>query len=129
MGWLQKEGLLTDRRVVLTESQQSALDELAEVVENTLLAAVRLGSVVIVTNAVSGWVEQSCETFMPSLSALISSFAIISARSRYEQHGIFAPSVWKCRAISDQVMDFSASHLGEQLSVISLGDAVYEQEA
>merc|ERR1712217_66467 len=63
------------------------------------------------------------------MGALISNITVISARSLYEQHGILAPCVWKCRAINDLVFDFSAGHLEQQLSVISVGDGSSEQNA
>ncbi|CAK0904836.1 unnamed protein product, partial [Prorocentrum cordatum] len=69
-----------------TEHFQRPLRELQREGEALLKLAMKLGNVVIVTNAVHPWVETSCRNFLPSLLPLLESLPIIYARSVYETH-------------------------------------------
>mmetsp|Transcript_58387 Transcript_58387/g.156078 ORF Transcript_58387/g.156078 Transcript_58387/m.156078 type:complete len:294 (+) Transcript_58387:3-884(+) len=69
-----------------TEHFQRPLRELQRECEALLTMAIKLGNVVIVTNAVHPWVETSCRNFLPSLLPLVSSLPIIYARSVYETY-------------------------------------------
>lgn len=57
-------------------------------VEVLLKMSMKLGTVVIVTNAMDPWVETSCRNFLPSLLPLVSSLPVIYARSIFEQQGV-----------------------------------------
>ncbi|CAJ1460208.1 unnamed protein product [Effrenium voratum] len=70
-----------------TEKYQKPLRELQASVEVLLKMAMKLGTVVIVTNAMDPWVETSCRNFLPSLLPLVSSLPVIYARSIFEQQG------------------------------------------
>eukprot|EP00929_Paragymnodinium_shiwhaense_P097270 TRINITY_DN5900_c0_g1_i1.p1 TRINITY_DN5900_c0_g1~~TRINITY_DN5900_c0_g1_i1.p1 ORF type:complete len:345 (-),score=46.92 TRINITY_DN5900_c0_g1_i1:114-1079(-) len=67
------------------------LKELEVHVEATLKLAMKLGKVVIVTNAMDPWVETSCKNFLPSLMPLVEQLPIIYARSVYEGHTLDSP--------------------------------------
>lgn len=130
--WLREQGLLeTEARV--TPEQGEQLQALADSVALTLEAAKRRGGVAIVTNAEQGWVEMSCEAIMPSLQAHLEGVRIVSARSRYEKHGIFAPTTWKCLAFEELVGEFYSafdqSGVTLRRNIASLGDAEHEMEA
>ncbi|CAJ1384808.1 unnamed protein product [Effrenium voratum] len=71
-----------------TEKYQKPLRELQASVEVLLKMAMKLGTVVIVTNAMDPWVETSCRNFLPSLLPLVSSLPVIYARSIFEQQGV-----------------------------------------
>lgn len=60
------------------------LKELSKIVEATLVLAMKMGKVVIVTNAMEPWVEASCRNFMPSVMHIVSQIPIIYARSIYD---------------------------------------------
>jgi len=66
------------------EKYQRPLRELSRYVESVLKLAVKLGNVVIVTNAVEPWVETSCRNFLPSILPIVSGLPVIYARSIFE---------------------------------------------
>ncbi|CAE7653043.1 unnamed protein product [Symbiodinium sp. CCMP2456] len=70
------------------EKYQKPLRELQAAVEVLLKLAMKLGTVVIVTNAMDPWVETSCRNFLPSLLPLVSTLPVIYARSIFEQQGV-----------------------------------------
>mmetsp|Transcript_43184 Transcript_43184/g.122149 ORF Transcript_43184/g.122149 Transcript_43184/m.122149 type:complete len:319 (-) Transcript_43184:339-1295(-) len=66
------------------EKFQRPLRELQVNCEALLKFAMKLGTVIIVTNAMEPWVETSCRNFLPGLMPLISELPVIYARSIYE---------------------------------------------
>lgn len=66
------------------EKYQRPLQALQKEVEATLKLAMKLGKVVIVTNAMDPWVETSCRNFLPQLVPIVMTLPIIYARSVYE---------------------------------------------
>lgn len=88
------------------------------------------GRVVIVTNAVEGWVQDSCSRLMPSLAPTLAQLTIISARSAYEPLGIPSPTEWKTMAFLAEVQAFRQD-VGDQrcCSVLSIGDSIHEHSA
>eukprot|EP00440_Ansanella_granifera_P029981 gb/GFBE01032571.1/.p1 GENE.gb/GFBE01032571.1/~~gb/GFBE01032571.1/.p1 ORF type:complete len:318 (+),score=77.26 gb/GFBE01032571.1/:1-954(+) len=71
-----------------TEKFQRPLRELQAVGEALLRFAMKLGTVIIVTNAMDPWVETSCRNFLPALLPLVSQLPVIYARSIYEAQGL-----------------------------------------
>lgn len=70
------------------EKYQRPLRELQVAGEALLRFAMKLGSVIIVTNAMDPWVETSCRNFLPGLLPLVSQLPVVYARSIYEQQGV-----------------------------------------
>lgn len=70
------------------ERFQKPLAELAVQVEATLKLAMKMGKVIIVTNAMEPWVETSCRNFMPSILPMVVDLPVIYARSIYDSHGL-----------------------------------------
>jgi len=101
---------------------------LSMVVGPLLLEAAQLGRVVIVTNGTQGWVEGSCEWFMPKLVPLISQLTVISAQERYGDMFSSKPIEWKRRTFRD-VLDAETRPLGRIRNLISIGDGLAEQMA
>jgi len=128
--WLGEQGLL-DSEQPPSEEQASRLQLVAEEASATLRAARARGNVVVVTNAGEGWVELSCRMYMPALLPLVQNLEVISARTAYEEGGIYAPTDWKCRAFAQKLTNFySTDHACYQRqNVISLGDSMYERKA
>jgi hypothetical protein len=62
------------------------LQELQKHVEATLKLAMKMGKVIIVTNAMEPWVETSCRNFLPQLVPLVMHLPIIYARSIFDNH-------------------------------------------
>jgi hypothetical protein len=127
--WISLQGLGLGVDQVATADQQSQLDVVAESAEETLTHAQQFGSVVLVTNAETGWIEMSCWKFLPSLYRRISDFKILSARSKYEQNGVTSPFEWKSRAFTAEIDGYFASSRTVRRNVISFGDSAHEREA
>jgi len=70
------------------EKFQRPLQELQKHVEATLKLALKMGKVVIVTNAMDPWVETSCRNFLPLLVPIVSQIPVIYARSVFETAGL-----------------------------------------
>lgn len=70
------------------EKIQRPLRDLQAIVETLLRFAMKLGNVIIVTNAMDPWVETSCRNFLPQLLPLVSSLPVVYARSIYESQGV-----------------------------------------
>lgn len=122
--WLELEGLF----VAAASAEQTAqLLQLSERVDVTLNAAKQRGKVVIITNALQGWVEQSCSQFMPALLHHLQDIDVISARSSFEH--VAQHVEWKCMAFADQVKAFYGTSVTQRRNLISLGDALHEQRA
>lgn len=68
------------------EKFQRPLRELQKQVEATLKLAMKMGKVIIVTNAMEPWVETSCRNFLPSLVPIVMQIPVIYARSIFDTH-------------------------------------------
>jgi len=138
--WIEKQGLSLDGPSPSAE-QELQLQLMAEHVKQTLQAAKAFGEVILVTNAESGWVELSCQKWMPGLSDSLQDVRTLSARSTYEQWGIVQPSEWKYLAFQQELARFCqdkspASGEADAMAasvrcrnVISIGDSPFEREA
>jgi len=123
--WILEQGLLADGAIISAD-QEAHLEKLANQVSSTLQIAMGLGKVIIITNAQQGWIEQSCTTFTPSLTSLLRTIDMVSARSSYEHYTKVA-SEWKRMAFANEVDLFYGS--GQQRNILSIGDALHEQQA
>merc|ERR1711865_1101537 len=83
--WVQKHGLRVDDESELNDTQRQELSEVADKAMETMRIAKQLGTVVLVTNAERGWIELSCQKFMPSLAASLEGVNLLSARTTYER--------------------------------------------
>lgn len=99
-----------------------------------LRRAVELGDVCIVTNAGTGWCEQSAARFLPGVAVFLRKHAIkiVSARSRYETQMASEPCEWKVHTFRDEVNSLtcesgkgaSSAETPEPLHVVVVGDAL-----
>ena len=113
-----------------TPELREILEEYSEIVHQTLVEARKLGKVIILTNAETGWIELTSQKFTPSLSALFESFPLISARSLYEPLGITSPFQWKLRAFERVIREHCAKMDANSLQhIISFGDSIHERDA
>lgn len=127
--WLGKQGLLGQTTSISAE-QRVLLESMAACARKTLEMAKQLGRVVIITNAVSGWVEMSCAMFMPSLSFLLHEMDIVYARSDFGSHAPEHPAEWKRLAFASELNLFHTQLGLEQWhNIICLGDSLHEHEA
>mmetsp|Transcript_44804 Transcript_44804/g.87789 ORF Transcript_44804/g.87789 Transcript_44804/m.87789 type:complete len:279 (+) Transcript_44804:67-903(+) len=87
----------------LPQHFQIIFDELCKCAEKLLTEASKHGEVVIITNAMEGWVEYSAERFVPKLLPVLKGIKIISARSRYEEFFPKKSLCWKAAAFAHEV--------------------------
>lgn len=127
--WMVQQRLLCATMPPSNE-QKTQLQRMADCTRIALQRAFAVGKVVIVTNAVHGWVETSCARFMPSIVNLLHTIEIISAQSKYEGFAQ-APSEWKALAFAHEIGTFCSSKGADQQqhNILSLGDAMYEVDA
>ncbi|KAF4038627.1 hypothetical protein GN244_ATG09152 [Phytophthora infestans] len=90
-----------DEAFEVPEECVRVLDELAQEVETFLNACLKLGTCYIVTNGLAGWVERSCERFLPNVMPLLEQMTIISARSNFECVYPDRPIEWKIAVYRD----------------------------
>ena len=99
-----------------------------------LVKAMQCGTVVIITNAVEGWVEFSAQRFMPRVAPLLAQICVVSARSTYEPMYPDNPLQWKVAAFEQlvgqtQPMNIVDTEENLMRSVISFGDSTHERDA
>ena len=127
--WMRKGGLST--RTLDEGPVNPAFLEAAELIsvelESLLLSARQLGRVFIVTNGTDGWVEMSCNLFMPRLLPLVTSFPIISAQERYNTY-YSSPVEWKRMTFRD-IVSADTRPVGNLRNFISIGDGMAEHIA
>ena len=84
------------------------------------------GRVYIITNAAEGWVEFSCNRFMPEVYPILSKIEIISARAKYESKFPGDVPKWKLYAFLETQSDLTN---GNMKNVVALGDSMMEMDA
>lgn len=113
---------------------ESQLRELESSVASLLTLAQQYGSVHVVTNAETGWVQLSAQKFMPGLVPYLSKVSILSARSTFEPIHPDAPLKWKFFAFQEKLSthysaEWKSLSRGGKKNVISFGDSHVEREA
>jgi hypothetical protein len=138
--WLANNDLRLDNVYMLKHEHRQELLELEKRVQLFLERAISLASsVFLVTNAETGWVELSCERFLPGIAALLPKVKVVSARSKYEENYPNQPCQWKVQAFREELCEFirlSNETMMETeggdakiANVISIGDSHHEREA
>lgn len=116
----QLQGAPLPREVVpvLKAIETSATDLLEQ--------ALGLGHTFIITNAASGWVEQSAFEHFSNLRPVLDRVHVVSARSRYESEYPNKVSLWKTKTFLDIQKQLGSEVIG---NLVSLGDSCFEMEA
>ncbi|CAE7294600.1 glmS [Symbiodinium natans] len=83
-----------------------------------------LGTVIIITNAIEGWVQHSADKYLPTLAKHLKDVEIVSARARFEDTFPDDPTQWKVEAFC-QVKENSQTIA----NLVALGDSTAEMEA
>ena len=130
--WLKEQGLTSTAladKFGITKEMVDACEEVAPHVERVIKKAQDYGKVFIITNGTHGWVEKSCEVFMPSIRNLVLSLPIISAADLYRYFSK-DPISWKRMTFRRDLLDraFGGMPRANRV-VISIGDGYAEQEA
>jgi hypothetical protein len=131
--WIQSQGLRLDEGSEVSDWQREQLSEVAEAAAETLRIAKKHGTVILITNAERGWIELSCQKFLPMLYPCIESLKVVSARTTYESPQYCSPLDWKLQAFEHELVSiFGAEALHDprkQKNMLSLGDGMHEREA
>mmetsp|Transcript_99020 Transcript_99020/g.171619 ORF Transcript_99020/g.171619 Transcript_99020/m.171619 type:complete len:272 (-) Transcript_99020:70-885(-) len=127
--WVHEQGLRLDGDSCVTDAQQEELAKLARLAAETLRLAKELGTVVLVTNAERGWIELSCQKFLPALYPSLETVKLLSARSEYETPAISSPFEWKLRAFTSEIDRVFRADENRRKNILSLGDSYHEREA
>lgn len=124
--WLVKNSIdLT----IITDIQKYKLyfAELDNVLYNLLIKLLSIGQVIIITNAMSAWINLSASTLLPNSYNLIQkNIEIISARGSYQNKSNNIND-WKRMAFKDEFLKRILKKNIRQ--IISIGDAEYEYHA
>mmetsp|Transcript_39433 Transcript_39433/g.126384 ORF Transcript_39433/g.126384 Transcript_39433/m.126384 type:complete len:271 (+) Transcript_39433:143-955(+) len=130
--WIQENNIRLDGEWVIPTRLAAEFSKLAKLAAETLRRAKKLGTVVLVTNAERGWIELSCQRFLPELLPCLESVKILSARSEYERPDLPSPFEWKLRAFAAELGRFfnpARPACPARKNVISIGDSAHEREA
>jgi hypothetical protein len=131
--WIQSQGLRLDEESKVSESQREELSKAATAASETLRIAKQHGTVVFVTNAERGWIELSCQKFLPTLYPILENIKLLSARTTYETPALSNPQEWKLRAFDSEIRRiYGQDTMFEpemRKNVLSLGDSMHEREA
>jgi len=125
--WINAHGLRLDSAV--PPQCYSALEELAPRVQALFRCCKSRGTVLVITNAERGWVERSCEKFLPSVVNDLEGVRVFSARLAYEEEGVFAPLEWKRKAFAAIIKETQDASEHAIRNVLSLGDSPHERDA
>jgi hypothetical protein len=126
--FLASQGHRLDTTTQFSDELTEQLRQLEESVTHVLTLALRYGTVHIITNAETGWVQLSAQKFIPGVLPLLERVAVISARSTYEHMFPEAPLKWKFHAFQERL---DATFVEQKLAknVLSFGDSHVEREA
>jgi hypothetical protein len=80
----------------------------------------------IVTNAAEGWVEESCEEYLPGLAPLVRRLTVTSASARFGDQFPGDYAQWKLRAFDNIREKLDPSIV---TNIVSVGDQDYELDA
>jgi len=128
--WLQLQGFGLSEEHQPTDIQWAELAVMAERGAETLETAKRLGAVVLITNAESGWIELSCERFLPTMVPSLEKVKILSARSTFEPLGVESPADWKFFAFERVIHEYARTFTpGRRGNFLSMGDSLHERDA
>jgi hypothetical protein len=124
--WLAENGLTLIAPIPIEISAQLAIFEKS--VSTVLERALVCGTVIIITNSESGWVDLSCRKFIPSILPLLYRIKIISARSTF-QHILADADEWKIAAFTQEIPIVYLGKPEIRKNIISFGDSKQERSA
>lgn len=109
-------------------ARRDELRSVAEAASKTLRAARSVGRVLIVTNAIQGWVQSTASKFLPELVDEVADIPVISARSIFEPQGVVDPARWKAFCFQRLVryLKVGEPDVGH---FVSIGDSWHERAA
>jgi hypothetical protein len=127
--FLSSKGLRLDSDRSKHPDLDAPLRELETSVCAVLNLACSYGTVHIITNAETGWVQLSAQKFLPAVLPLLAKVSVISARSTYEAMFPDSPLKWKYYAFQERLSPTFNSGLKKEKNIVSFGDSHVEREA
>jgi len=125
---LSNQGIKLDSSMENATELVAQLEELSDYVISVLNVAMSFGTVYIVTNGETGWVQLSCQKFLPNVFPLLEKLRVFSARSTFEALFPDSPMKWKFAAFQESLnQEYSDSHYIR--NILSFGDSHAEREA
>ena len=92
--FLSSRGLRLDSDPARVKEMEPQLTEISHSIVAVLSLALQYGPVTVVTNAETGWVQLSCQKFIPLVLPMLNKLTILSARSTYEAMFPDSPLKW-----------------------------------
>lgn len=127
--FLSSKGLRLDSDPAKVRELESQLTELSHSIIAVLNLALQYGPVTVVTNAETGWVQLSCQKFIPLVMPMLNKLTIISARSTYEPMFPGSPLKWKYYCFQERITALAPPNSKREKNVLSFGDSHVEREA
>jgi len=125
---LSNQGIKLDSDLDGAVDLVTQLEELSDSVITVLNVAMTYGTVYIVTNGETGWVQLSAQKFLPSVVPLLEKLRVLSARSTFEALFPDSPMKWKFHAFQESLnQEYADSHCIK--NILSFGDSHAEREA
>jgi len=125
---LSNQGIKLDSDMTNAAELISQLEELSDSVISVLNVAMASGTVYVVTNGETGWVQLSAQKFLPRVVPVLEKMRVLSARSTFEPMYPDAPMKWKFLAFQESLnQEYADSHCIK--NVLSFGDSHAEREA
>jgi hypothetical protein len=125
---LSNQGIKLDSDLDHAVDLVAQLEELSDSVISVLNVAMTFGTVYIVTNGETGWVQLSAQKFLPSVVPVLAKLRVLSARSTFEALFPDSPMKWKFHAFQESLnQEYADSHCIK--NVMSFGDSHAEREA
>jgi len=127
--YLSGRGLRLDTEKSKIMEIESQLKELENSVNALISLALQYGSVCVITNAETGWVQLSAQKFLPGLVPILSRVNILSARSTFESRYPESPLKWKFYAFQERLANTLFNQHKKMKNILSFGDSHVEREA
>jgi len=125
---LSNQGIKLDSDMTNAMDLMAQLEELTDSVISVLNVAMASGTVYIVTNGETGWVQLSAQKFLPRVVPVLEKLRVLSARSTFEPMYPDAPMKWKFLAFQESLNQEYADSICVK-NVLSFGDSHAEREA
>lgn len=125
--YINLHSYLIDNPSLASDYIKDYFRQLSNQIQCIISNATKYGEFIIITNAMSDWVERSCN-LMPDLLPILKTITIISARSDWEKVNPH-PEKWKEFAFLKKTTDFIGNDTNIVINLICIGDSSHEHDA
>jgi len=126
--WLVKRGCTLG--ICIDHDTKELLKPVEKSAYELIIKSLSIGEVIIITNGETGWIEKSCEHYLPRISfELLHRLKCMSARSTFE-FMYSKPDEWKIQAFNQEICLFMHRiPASSEQFIMSIGDSIYERKA